>query len=53
MDPFIAILVILLATIVILACVDSELSREAEHATLLFFTNGDRENARNPNVDGR
>jgi hypothetical protein len=53
MDPFIAVLIILLAPIIILACLDSELSREAEEATLLFFTNGGRENARNENTRSR
>jgi hypothetical protein len=53
MDPFIAILVILLAPLVVLACLDSQLSREAEQATLLFFTNGGRDHARNQNQSGR
>lgn len=53
MDPFIAILILLLAPLVILACLDSKLSREAEAATLQFFTSGGREKARNPNSSGR
>ena len=53
MDPFIALLVIFLATLVILACLDSQLSREAEHAALQFFTNGSRENVRNHRSRGR
>lgn len=53
MDPFIAVLIILIAPLVILACLDSELSREAEQATLLFFTNSGREKARNQKTSGR
>jgi hypothetical protein len=53
MDPFIAILTLLLAPLVILACLDSHLSREAEQATMLFFSNGSREKVRNPNTSGR
>lgn len=53
MDAFIAILVLLLAPVVILACLDSELSREAEEAALRFFTNRGRENVRNQSSNGR
>jgi hypothetical protein len=52
MDPFLAILIILLAPIVILACLDSELSREAEEATLMYFTGG-RPQSRDRNVHDR
>jgi hypothetical protein len=44
MAPFIAILVTLLATLIILACLETRLSLEAEQAALQFFS-GSREGA--------
>jgi hypothetical protein len=51
MDPFIAVLIILIAPIIILACLDSELSREAEQATLLYFTGGRSRESTQPELE--